>query len=160
MLAPLHTTADLRMNDVAAGQYREPLHVLLVPMGTPGDVQPFIDLGAEAQRRGHAVTLLGSEYFRPRAEQAGFEFEPIGALEEYQLLLDDKNLWNPAKSFRVFAKKLVGPTARPMYDAIAARYEPGRTVVAAQSLALGARVAQDKLGVPTATIHRQPLLLR
>src|SRR5690606_32569035 len=34
------------------------------------------------------------------------------------------------------------------------------TVVAAQSMALGARLAQEKLGVPLATIHLQPSLLR
>src|SRR2546423_6841186 len=110
----------------------EPLHVLLVPMGTPGDVQPFIDLGLEAQRRGHAVTLIGNEYFRERAQRVGFEFAPAGTIEQYQVLLNDKNLWNAAKSFRVFAKKLVGPSARAIYQAIADRYEPGRTIVAAQ----------------------------
>src|SRR5581483_7458015 len=34
------------------------------------------------------------------------------------------------------------------------------TVVAASSLALGARIAQDKLGLPTATVHLQPSVLR
>src|SRR5215212_6668496 len=102
----------------------EHLHVLLVPMGTPGDVQPFIDLGLEAQRRGHAVTMVANEYFRERAQQVGFDFAPAGTVEQYQLLLNDRNLWNAAKSFRAFAKKLVGPSARAMYQAIADRYEP------------------------------------
>ena len=34
------------------------------------------------------------------------------------------------------------------------------TVVAASTLSLGVRIAQDKLGVPTATVHLQPSLIR
>ena len=34
------------------------------------------------------------------------------------------------------------------------------TVFAASSLALGARVAQDRLGVPLASVHLQPTMLR
>jgi rhamnosyltransferase subunit B len=135
-------------------------HVLLVPAGTPGDVQPFVDLGVALRARGHDVTLLAHDYFRPRAERLGFGFASTGSLAEYELLLNDKNLWNPFKQHRVFAKKLVVPSTRRIYNAIAKAYEPGCTVVAAQSMAVGARIAQDKLGVPTATIHRQPTFLR
>src|SRR4051794_10536240 len=136
------------------------LHVLLVPAGTPGDTQPFVDLGHGLLARGHRVTLVAHDYFRARAEREGFDFASIGSVAEYETLLADKNLWDVWKSYRVFAKKLVGPSTRPIYRAIEERYEPGKTVVAAQSMAFGARVAQDKLGIPTATIHRQPTFLR
>ncbi|MGC3968664.1 MAG: hypothetical protein QM775_15215 [Pirellulales bacterium] len=49
---------------------------------------------------------------------------------------------------------------RTAYERIAERYEPGRTVVGASSLAVGAIVAQEKLGVPVATIHLQPCMIR
>jgi rhamnosyltransferase subunit B len=48
---------------------------------------------------------------------------------------------------------------RPLYEFIA-QQDPAETVVAAQSLALGARLAQEKLGIPLATLHLQPSLLR
>src|SRR5262249_48942247 len=45
---------------------------------------------------------------------------------------------------------------RPVYEAIAERYTPGRTVLVAQSHALGARVASEKLGLPRATVSLCP----
>src|SRR5439155_20926984 len=114
----------------------------------------------ELRRRGHDVTLLAHDSHRARAAESGFDFASIGSVAEYEALLNDRNLWNQFKAHRVFAKKLIVPTTRRVYDAIAQRYDPGRTVVAAQSMAVGARIAQDKLGVPTATIHRQPTFLR
>jgi UDP:flavonoid glycosyltransferase YjiC (YdhE family) len=136
------------------------LHVLLVPAGTPGDVQPFVDLGVECISRGHRVTLLAHDFFRIRAEQHGFGFASIGSIPEYETLLKDKNLWNQFKAHRVFAKKLIVPTTRRVYQKIVEQNDPGRTVVAAQSMAAGARIAQDKHRIPTATIHRQPTFLR
>jgi len=52
------------------------------------------------------------------------------------------------------------PAIPVIYRHIADRYRPGETVVVAGSLALGARVAQEKLGVPLAMIHLQPTAFR
>jgi rhamnosyltransferase subunit B len=49
---------------------------------------------------------------------------------------------------------------RPVYDCITERFVPGETVVAASSLGFGARIAQDALNVPTASIHLQPSIPR
>jgi UDP:flavonoid glycosyltransferase YjiC (YdhE family) len=137
-----------------------PLHVLLIPTGTPGDVQPFLDIGIGLRQRGHRATLIAHAPFHDRALQVGLEFAELGTSDDYDLLLNDRNLWNPAKAHRVFAKKLVLPTLRRTYDLIKERYEPGKTVVAAQTMAMGARIAQDKFGVPVATLHRQPTFMR
>src|SRR5262249_44084570 len=49
---------------------------------------------------------------------------------------------------------------RPIYEMIAERYVPGQTVVVAGTLALAARIAQEKLGVPLASVHLQPMVFR
>ena len=56
----------------------------------------------------------------------------------------------------MFRSALVGGMTRAQYRAVAGRYVPGDTVVVAGSLAFGARVAHDALGVPLATVHLQP----
>ena len=112
------------------------------------------------QSRGHRVTLLANEYFAPVAQKNGFDFAQTGSEGDYKRLLEDRNLWNPAKQHRVVAKKLLAPELGNQFKCVAERYEPGRTVVAAQTLAWGARVAQEKLGVPLASVHRQPTVLR
>ena len=38
---------------------QRPLHAVLSALGSSGDVHPFIGVGRELARRGHAVTLGG-----------------------------------------------------------------------------------------------------
>lgn len=134
------------------------LHALLIPLGTPGDVQPFIDIGAALLARGHRVTLFAHEPFRARL-LPGMEFHPIGTTEDYNRLLNNRHLWQPRHAHRVFARRLVIPTMRPMVEGIRQRLG-SNVVVLAQSMSLGARIAQDRFGVKTLTIHRQPSFLR
>ncbi len=136
------------------------MKILLVPMGTPGDVQPFIDLGLELQSRGHGAQLVAHANFAAWVRQFGLPFVELGPAEQYERLLADRNLWNVHKSPRVFAKKLVLPTMRPLYELIRKAAEDGPVIVVAQTMALGARVAHDRLGVPLVTVHRQPAVVR
>lgn len=43
------------------------MHALLIPFGSAGDVNPFLGLAAELQRRGHTVTVATNGYFVPKA---------------------------------------------------------------------------------------------
>jgi len=129
-------------------------------MGTPGDVQPFIDIGRALGARGHRATLIAHANFEPWAKRAGLEFLELGSEKEYRRLLDDKSLWEISKAHRVFAKRLVGPSTARLYRLIEEHHTPLRTIVAAQTFALGARIARDKLPIKLATIHRQPLSIR
>jgi sterol 3beta-glucosyltransferase len=54
------------------------MRALLTNFGTLGDVQPFLALAIEMKRHGHAPVLALSPYFRPRVEDLGLEFVPIG----------------------------------------------------------------------------------
>ena len=68
-------------------------------------------------------------------------------------------LWHPAKGLKLVLEGTV-QGIRPVYEHIVERHVPGETVVVASTLGLGARVAQDKLGIPTATVQLQPSILR
>lgn len=135
--------------------------VYLIPMGTPGDVQPFIEIGQRLLARGHEVKLVAHQPFAQWAARFGLGMVELGTAAQYQRLLDDENLWVPAKAHRVFARKLVVPTMQPMYDLLAAAQAKNPDcVVLGQTMALGARVAQEKLGIKLLTLHRQPAVLR
>lgn len=136
------------------------MKILLIPMGTPGDIQAFIELGIELRRRGHAPQVLAHATHHAWVQRAGLDFIELGPAGEYERLLADRNLWTMHKAPRVFAKRLVLPTLRPMYEAIEREHQAGPVVVVAQTMALGARVANEKLGVPLVTVHRQPASLR
>lgn len=142
-----------------------PMHAVLVALGSSGDVHPFIGLGRELARRGHAVTLVAAGWFREVVERAGLEFlDPLPELD-FTASIRDERLWHPLHGARLVLDLLSRPLLEPVYRIIerarsADQAAGRRTVVAASTLAFGARVARERLGVPLATIHLSPMLIR
>ncbi len=136
------------------------LNIILITLGSFGDVQPFIGLGMRLKARGHQVLLVTSSYFKPMADQAALDFVPLGDPELYRRLLDNPDMWHPIRGFKTVFGQGVNPTIRPMYELIMQRHVPGKTLVIGSSLAFGARIAQDRHSVPTVTIHLSPSIFR
>ncbi len=131
-------------------------NILLMPVGSHGDVHPFVALGKALQARGHEVTLLTSGYFEALANRASLPFVAIGTAADFQVCLDHPDMWHPTRGFRAVAEWGVLPWMRLAYQMVAERYVPGKTVVVTSALGFGPRIAHEKLGVPLATIHLQP----
>ena len=133
---------------------------LLLPVGSHGDVHPFIGLGRELKRRGHEVTVFVNGHFRDLVERAALAFVEVGTAEEFHAALEHPDLWKPGPaSMRVMAQ-LIAPLARRQYELILEHHQPGRTVVVAGALAFGARIAQEKHEVPTAGVQLAPASFR
>jgi UDP:flavonoid glycosyltransferase YjiC (YdhE family) len=134
------------------------MHVLLVSAGTAGNMLPFIGLGKALKARGHDATLIGSGAGTDSARQEGLGFVELDAPEVREELSDT----DPAAARKPGFLRTLGPQAvrhmRRVYQLIAERYVPGETVVVSQSWLFGARIAQEKLGVPLATVYLQPVL--
>jgi rhamnosyltransferase subunit B len=137
-----------------------PSRIILIGLGSAGDVHPNVGLGLALKKRGHQVTLLAPSVFRDLAAQAGLEFVGLGNDEEHYAVIRNPDLWHPMKAFPLLARHLMLKWVRPIYEFIEQNYTPGRTVIAAPATAMGARIAQEKLGVPLATIHLQPSMIR
>lgn len=144
---------------MAARTNPKSLRVLLPTLGSAGDIHPMIALGLALQNRGHSVTVIASPVFQPTIENVGLKFLPVGTLEQAHALHTDPDAFNVWKGFNVVAKRLIVPALAEMFRIIEKNAD-ANTVVAASTLSLGARIAQDKLGVPTATVHLQPSLIR
>lgn len=129
-------------------------------MGTPGDVEPFLELAVALRDRGHRPAVLAHEYFQPWIQRHGLELIPIGSAAEFELLLNDRNLWNVAKAHRVFGRKLVIPSMARIFQAIQAESQREPVMIVSQTLAVGARLASEKLHLPMVMVHRQPAVLR
>lgn len=136
------------------------LRVIVVGLGSAGDVHPNVGLSLTLRENGSEVLFVGPEIFRPLAERTGLDFIGIGSKDEYYAAIHDPDLWHPVRSFAVVARRLIVPALRPVYEIIEKNFQPGSTVVAASGLAFGARIAQERLGVPLATVHLQPIMLR
>jgi len=149
----------------ADGRPPAPFHALLVALGSSGDVHPFIGLGRELRRRGHEVTLAAAGWFREVVERAGLGFvDPLPSID-FVTEIADPALWRPTRGARlvidVFARPLLEPVWRLVTETLAADTAAGRrTVVAASTLALGARVAREVHHFPLVSVHLSPALLR
>jgi rhamnosyltransferase subunit B len=134
-------------------------HFLLPTIGSAGDVHPVIGLGRGLQARGHHVTITTSAYFEPLVRQMGLDFIAMGTAEAYVQAVEDPLLWHPTKGFEFIGRNFLLPATRALY-AILQEMDPRQTVVIAPALAFGARLAQEKLGMPMISAHLQAAVLR
>ena len=135
------------------------LDVLLPTIGSAGDVHPVVALGIALQARGHRATIITNPFFQDLIEAQRLQFLPLGTLEDARATIADPDLWHPRKGFEVVARRAILPAMAQTYRHIE-QHAGGNTVVAASGLAFGARVAQERLGVPTASVHLQPSIIR
>ena len=82
------------------------MRVLLIPVGTAGDVHPHVGLALALRGRGHDVTLATSAYFGPLIARLGLRFVPLGTVEQYQTLTAHPDLWHHLKGLNVLGGAL------------------------------------------------------
>lgn len=131
--------------------------VFLIGLGTHGDVLPVLALGAALRRRNVEVRLAAPAPFRPLAARAGLAFHALGTAADFARAVEQPTLWRPVRGARAMLAAVAGAT-EPTYRWLEAEARPGDRVVAS-TLALGARVAQERLGLSLTTLHLMPMLL-
>jgi rhamnosyltransferase subunit B len=135
------------------------LNVVLPTIGSAGDVHPVVALALALKARGHRATVITNPLFQELIEGEGLEFLPVGTIEQAREAIADPDLWHPRKGFEVVARRAIVPAMGEIYHHIE-RQADAATVVAASGIAFGARLAQERLGVPLATVHLQPSIIR
>lgn len=135
------------------------MRLILIPIGSAGDVHPYIGIGRELKRRGHRVTMFTNDYFKALAENAGLEFVASSSAEDFKSALEDPKLWDPAHAFEFVARLSFLPLIPVVYNFLKENFVSGQTLAVGSSLAWGARIAQEKLGIPLVTLHLQPSVL-
>jgi rhamnosyltransferase subunit B len=130
------------------------LKVLVTTFGSYGDLHPYVAAAAALRERGHDVVLITNAHFEPLAREAGVPIVPCGSCAEYEEMIA-----SAGKGLPTLIDLVVGPNVSRVYRAIEQLYEPGRTVVLGSGWSFGARVAEEKLGVATATMLISPQTL-
>jgi UDP:flavonoid glycosyltransferase YjiC (YdhE family) len=141
------------------------MDLLLVTLGSAGDVHPFVGLGRALRGRGHRVSVLTYPAFADLIQSAGLDYlclprpqraphSGAGRLFDSAVKVFDRR-WR-----RLARRSTILPHLRPVYEGIARHAIPGETVVVAHHPALGARVAHDHLGTPLVSVHLAPAALR
>ncbi len=131
------------------------MNIFLITLGTDGDVDPFIALGLELKNRGHRVTLVSNDYFKPTADKSEIGFASIGTKQDYMAVLENQDTWAPRKGFKLLVEELILRHMRNVYELMASLFTAD-TVMLAPSFMFGARIARDKLGIPLVTVVLQP----
>jgi len=130
----------------------------MTPVGSAGDVHPFVGIGRALRARGHDVVIVTAAPFERMVTAAGLGFRETVSAEIFDRVSRHPDLWN---SFRGL-KLVLGTVAsylRLGYARVAEVYEPG-TVLVGHALSFATRLFEDKHGVPAATLHLAPSIFR
>lgn len=75
----VHNEVEDEPLDAEELQYIPPIQIVMLIVGTRGDVQPFIAIGKRLQDYGHRVRLASHANFKEFVLTTGLEFYPFGA---------------------------------------------------------------------------------
>jgi rhamnosyltransferase subunit B len=134
-------------------------HVILASLGTDGDIFPYVGLGRVLRGRGHRITLVASEDYRPLAQRNDFEFRPLVSVAENHELLDDPDFWHPLKGPRIGAQWGVR-LLRRNYELFAELARDPESMFIANPALLAARLVNEKFARPLVTPILQPWMIR
>ena len=136
------------------------LRILFTPNGTYGDIHPYLGIAERLKARGHEVLFLCNPFFAELIEGCGFGFVALRTREELKEYWDHPDMWSRLNYYKISLDYCGLRPMREMYQAIAEHYVPGETVVGGPAWSFGARIAQERLNVPLATIHLEPFWIR
>lgn len=133
---------------------------LLPTLGSAGDVHPFIAIGQVLRARGHEVEIITNPVFESLVTASALGFHAVGTAAQYNDAMSSPKLWHPIDGFGVFWRRMASHALEPVYRRIENEVAKGPCAVLATPLMLGARLAQEKLGVPLVTAYAAATMLR
>lgn len=135
------------------------MRFLLTPVGSGGDVHPFVGMARVLRARGHEVTIFSAEPHRSVVERSGLDFVAILPAEAYLAATHDPDLWHPRRGLnKVLEMARLG--LEPMWRALEERFVPGQTMLVGHPASFATRAFEEKTGAPAATIHLAPGSIR
>ena len=133
---------------------------LLNPIGTAGDVHPYIAVGRELMQRGEEVLLITSPNFKSLAVEYEIPFQSIGEPLDADRLAEDKRLQKPYTAWKGAMQWAATGMMREVYATIELHYRPNDTVVLSPVWSLGARIARERFPFYLVNVILNPCLLR
>ena len=133
------------------------MNILIVAVGSYGDVLPLVGLGRELRSRGHTVTLFTNGHFSDLVQHAGLKFISMGSAEEYDAVADHPDLWHAHKGWRVIMKRMMSETfLEESYQLLCSHLIPEKTMLISSTLGFVARLVQETHQIPLVTVHLSP----
>ncbi len=132
------------------------MRILLIAVGSHGDVHPFIGLGLTLQTRGHHVTLAVSAAFSDLVRRAGLVAVEHSSADEFHRLANHPDLWHPLRGTKLVFQQGALAIANRLYDLTVDFLRAAPGVVVTHALGLGARAVADRYDISLATVQLAP----
>lgn len=132
---------------------------VMTPVGSSGDVHPFIGLGRALHARGHDVVIVTAGAFEQVVQKAGLGFRETISAQIFDVMSKYPDLWHSRRGLQ-FVLGTVADHLRLGYQRVSEVYEPGRTVLVGHALSFGTRLFEEKHNAPAATLHLAPSIFR
>jgi rhamnosyltransferase subunit B len=132
---------------------------VMTPVGSSGDVHPYIGIGRALRARGHDVTIVTAGAFEQVVQRAGLGFRETVSAQIFDVMSKHPDLWHSRRGLQ-FVLGTVASHLRLGYERVAEIYEPGRTVLVGHALSFGTRLFEETHSVPGATLHLAPSIFR
>jgi len=132
---------------------------VMTPVGSAGDVHPFIGLGRARRARGDDVVIVTAGTFEQVVQRAGLGFRETISAEIFDVMSKHPDLWHSRRGLQ-FVLGAVASSLQLGYERVAEVYEPGRTVLVGHALSFSTRLFEEKHRAPVATLHLAPSIFR
>lgn len=132
------------------------MKILIIAVGSYGDVLPLLGLAKALHRRSFEVTFFTNGHFADLIRQSGIDFVSLDSAEAYDTFADNPALWHPHKGWRLVMKQLASSKLQETYRILCGHVTSTDTVLISSTLSLAARLVQETHRIPHATIHLSP----
>jgi len=142
------------------------MHVIVVAIGSRGDIFPFIGLGRALQGLGCSIHFVTSGNYETAVTKAGLQYIELCDTATYEAvrdllehLPDKKSKLTPAQAEA--ARAFLSMTPEGVYRLVEASHVPGKTILAASDMYLSGagRLVWEKLGIPYVAVRHLAFLM-
>ncbi|WP_432798553.1 glycosyltransferase [Poriferisphaera sp. WC338] len=139
-----------------------PKDILIIAIGSYGDVFPLLHLASTLQSTGHHITFATRPGYKHLANDAGVPFTPLGDDELFEEMAGDPDLWHPTKGPLLIIDKAIPNLLQPVYNLTEKHYKTSgnNLIVLTPALGMGARIARQKYPFRLVMTQLQPLLFQ
>jgi UDP:flavonoid glycosyltransferase YjiC (YdhE family) len=130
------------------------MKILLVTLGSIGDLLPFLPIAEGLRLRGHTPVIASNAGYAQLVRMNGFEFASVW--DGPQQALDDTLSSDPAQAWKIVRREMTECATQATFDFIAHHAKQGPRRVLASWSASGAALAHQKLGIPLFTAYLSP----
>src|SRR5271154_4354741 len=105
-----------------------------MPIGSHGDLHPFLGIATALRRRGHEVKFIANGYYESLVRGLGLEFVPLGTAEEFLAVARNPDIWHWRRGMNMIGQSMT--VAIPLcHQAIMEHAVVGKTVLVYSTLA-------------------------